>query len=874
MRLLPSAAILIVAILTQLDAHVGNSVYLESTDVTQATSADSVTDPAPWAAYSKPQPESFQEPQAQLDPQAPDELTSWPVSESQVNLRWIDRANNETGYLIERRTDWESTWTIVTDAVPPDQEVFADTGLEAGIEYFYRVSARVNDVYLSSDSARSVTDDRPFGNRTVAFQNGINRYDGTKDVGIIQTSPSESALDPYVWVVVNAFRDEFQALLRFDEIIGDDPEQIPPGARITGAFLRIYLDAIPGADCEDPILFHQMLVPWDESSTWNSETWGANGIIRGTHAESIPDFHTTFPITGKYYDVEMNLSSLQERADGADSYGWVIRAVTSDSWAYYKSHNPIVSQRPALFVQYDTDPENQVPEVQAVHSPQPGADDLEQTALLELTVTDPNSDLLDVTFFGRKIPLPEEDFTVVLLPDTQYYSGSRNGGTEQMFYDQADWIVENREALNIAFVLHMGDIVQSGDSYASQWAVAASAMYRIENPATTGLEEGIPYTMSVGNHDQSPRGDPDGTTNRFNRYFGVGHFQNKSYYGGHYGDNNDNNYELYDVGPYKFISISLEYRDNVDLAVLEWADELLKTHADRQGLITTHYLINPGASWSDFGKAIYDELRGNPNLKLMFGGHITGEAWRSDTRFGNTVHSFLQDYQGWTNGGNGYLRILTFSPKSNEIQFSTYSPWVDHTHSSGFSVPYDLSVAGPEFEEIANVSVSSGERARFEWTGLDYDRDYEWHVALSDGRKTMESEVSAFSTAHPYSRWIRSYFPDDDPNLERDADPDSDGYANLLEYFFVSDPLDGTVDKNMPGIVRIDDQTSIRYHRRQNAAVQSSYEVSADLVQWVEPDLDAVNIIELVEDNGDGTETVVLEIESQVSALFWRIVIE
>ena len=143
----------------------------------------------------------------------------------------------------------------------------------------------------------------------------------------------------------------------------------------------------------------------------------------------------------------------------------------------------------------------------------------------------------------------------MLLPDTQYYSGQRNDGTPQMFYKQTDWIVENQEALNIAFVLHMGDVVQSGDASSSQWVVASRAMYRIEDPETTGLEDGIPYTIAVGNHDQQPRGDPDGTTTFFNRYFGVDHFQDKSYYGGHYGDNNDNNYELYDIGPYKFTNL-------------------------------------------------------------------------------------------------------------------------------------------------------------------------------------------------------------------------------------------------------------------------------------------------------------------------------
>ena len=278
--------------------------------------------------------------------------------------------------------------------------------------------------------------------------------------------------------------------------------------------------------------------------------------------------------------------------------------------------------------------------------------------------------------------------------------------------------------------------------------------------------------------------------------------------------------------------------------------------------------------WSDFGRAAYEELRDNLNLKLMFGGHRTGEAWRSDTRYGNTIHSFLQDYQGWTDGGNGYLRILTFSPKSDEIHLSTYSPWVDRYNSSGFSVPHDLSVPGPEFEELAEVSASSGDRVSFEWTGLELDREYEWYVALSDGRKSMDLEPMAFSTVSPYSRWIRTYLPDDDLDLGRNADPDADGYANLLEFFFDSNPLEGTYDKKLPAFVQIGDQRSIRYHRRQNAMVEWVYEVSRDLAQWEGPNSSELVIIEQVEDNGDGTETVIIDIEDQDPGLFWRIVVE
>jgi hypothetical protein len=317
-RFLVRTLIFAVSILTRLDAHPGDNVYSESSGTTVGSTSIPMNygyDIVPWAAYSKPQAVAAEALQTPLDPQAPEGLTSWPVSESQINLSWTDRADSETAFVVKRRTGWGGTWLVVTDALPPDEEVFADTGLEADTEYFYRVSARIGGADLASEIARAVTDDRPFGNRTLAFQNGVNRYDRTKDVGIIQTSPSESALDPYVWIVVNGFRDEFQALLRFDQIIGENPDQVPPGARITGAFLRIYLGAIPGADCDDPILFHRMLVPWDETSTWDSEPWGENGIIRNTHAERIPNFNTTFPLTGKYYEVEVNISSLQARVD-------------------------------------------------------------------------------------------------------------------------------------------------------------------------------------------------------------------------------------------------------------------------------------------------------------------------------------------------------------------------------------------------------------------------------------------------------------------------------------------------------------------------------------------------------------------------------
>ena len=87
------------------------------------------------------------------------------------------------------------------------------------------------------------------------------------------------------------------------------------------------------------------------------------------------------------------------------------------------------------------------------------------------------------------------DFTLVALPDTQYYVSSLNGGSPAMFTSQTDWIVANRSVRNVAYVAQLGDCVQNGDNGGNnaEWLEATNALYRLENPITTFLPAGIPY---------------------------------------------------------------------------------------------------------------------------------------------------------------------------------------------------------------------------------------------------------------------------------------------------------------------------------------------------------------------------------------------
>ena len=51
-----------------------------------------------------------------------------------------------------------------------------------------------------------------------------------------------------------------------------------------------------------------------------------------------------------------------------------------------------------------------------------------------------------------------QPFSLVLLPDTQNYTREIYGATRDIFTAQTQWIVDHKDELNIAFVLHEGDI--------------------------------------------------------------------------------------------------------------------------------------------------------------------------------------------------------------------------------------------------------------------------------------------------------------------------------------------------------------------------------------------------------------------------------
>lgn len=428
--------------------------------------------------------------------------------------------------------------------------------------------------------------------------------------------------------------------------------------------------------------------------------------------------------------------------------------------------SPAVSADPAY---QGLDPANVaaflVPARARLISPTNDAPNAGVSTALQVMVTNHLPGNLTARFYGREVfvPYPAPDFTIVLLPDTQNYAAEKYGATKQMFIAQTEWIITNRVARNIAYVSNLGDIVNDGDIYQglpnlTQWRNATNAMYRLENPTRTQLPQGIPYGAAVGNHDQEPNGDPNGTTLYYNTYFGVSHFAGRSYYGGHYGTNNNNHFDFFSASGLDFIVLYFEYDTNANPAVLDWGNEVLRTNAHRRAIVVTHYLggAQTPTTLSAQGSALYHALKSNTNLFLMLGGHVSGEGWRKDTFAANTVHSLIADYQFYDNGGEGFLRIMTFSPSNNLVRVETYSPWLrqyEADEDSEFSFPCNLQADGrvpPDTNFVllgTDAGLQPGSLSSCLWPGLKAGKSYEWFVTVTDGTgQTATSPIWRFNT--------------------------------------------------------------------------------------------------------------------------------
>jgi hypothetical protein len=298
----------------------------------------------------------------------------------------------------------------------------------------------------------------------------------------------------------------------------------------------------------------------------------------------------------------------------------------------------------------------------------------------------------------RLTKAPDGSFSFVLIPDTQAYRGTGTKSqpdspapvTNEIFAAHTQWIENNIERQRIAFVSHVGDIVDKDRD--DQWTVARECIDRLHGR--------IPYGISVGNHDMSS----DGDSSLFQKYFPASRFESFEWYAGYFpgstfgpfiSGNNANSYQLFHVAGLDIVFLHLECNAPDD--VLEWANSVLKQHADRYAFITSHMGWGPKIKPRDNEEYIHSEKgrmtwskihgdRGNTpqqmwekcyrhhaNLMAVFSGDQSRtQAFHASTVGvqGNEIHELLQDY------GSGWLRLYRFHPGESSVSVDaiTFDP--------------------------------------------------------------------------------------------------------------------------------------------------------------------------------------------------------
>jgi len=352
---------------------------------------------------------------------------------------------------------------------------------------------------------------------------------------------------------------------------------------------------------------------------------------------------------------------------------------------------------------------------------------------------------------------PADSFTIAVLPDTQFYCDTRlklsakwgNGDLRRYFFKQTEWVRDNQARLNISFLVHEGDLVQADAP--EEWAIAKKAM--------SVLDGKVPYVMCLGNHDMgfeksdNKYGGNIGVnrTTLFNTYFPREKFAKRHEFGGTFDpDRHDNSWYQFKAAGMNFLIVSLECKPRDE--VLDWANNVVSKHPDHRVIVLTHAYLTPKKSRNtgggvkpkgNTGEQMWQTfVKKHENIFMVLCGHHTGEAVRTDAGdHGNPVHQILCDYQGLHNGGESWLRYMTFKPELNKISIHTYNPSLDK-FKKGPSSRFDLDYPMAKVSTLESPAAENGV-------------EKETIKALAD---RVRSHVNRQPLRFPNQHWVRGTY--------------------------------------------------------------------------------------------------------------------
>ena len=184
---------------------------------------------------------------------------------------------------------------------------------------------------------------------TATFQQGVNGYTGTADT-YGRADQATTRFPNAVIVLVDNDNPIAHGLLRFDNIFGTGPGQVPPTATISSATLTLRT-----SNDGDPVWFHRMLVAWDETNNWNELATSGPGLQSDdVEMSATPDFTFTGATPVPRVDTFDVTATVQAWFAGTlANNGWGITNQIANGWQFDSSENATASSRPILTIVFD-----------------------------------------------------------------------------------------------------------------------------------------------------------------------------------------------------------------------------------------------------------------------------------------------------------------------------------------------------------------------------------------------------------------------------------------------------------------------------------------------------------------------------------------
>ena len=220
----------------------------------------------------------------------------------------------------------------------------------------------------------------------------------------------------------------------------------------------------------------------------------------------------------------------------------------------------------------------------------------------------------------------EYDFTFAVESDTQYYNEDYEGNQDQSNNGQYqhqmnihNWLLGNRQRMNLQYLFHDGDIIDDEPNL-QEWQQADAAYQKLD-------QSRFPYGVLAGNHDV---GHLNGDYSNFGKFFGEERYASNPWYGGSY-PNNRGHYDLISVDGIDFIMIYMGWGIGDD--EIQWMNDVLEQYPERKAILNFHEYLLASGGLGEEPQRIHDEVvvAKNENVCMVLSGHYHNAKTRIDT---------------------------------------------------------------------------------------------------------------------------------------------------------------------------------------------------------------------------------------------------